>query len=542
MFLLPTGRGTGAVATAVIFYVILLSLGGNTNAFTADEYSIEELRMDPEDTIHPGGKVPFEGFGSVALDQVTFLVASDATNAEGAPKKTYLDILLVKIEDGDCSEGRNGFDECRWTDMGIGYFDSSSTNKTTPFYCCSQEASVMGICSYQDVGRLIIDKKKFSGQALNRTIPSNAPKGKFLNPPYPPLEFDNVDEPGNYSLVFANCNQQYGRSVVLDGPTLWISVSEDIDRFFKESVPFYLVMMILYGVLGFWFGALMRQNRDSRIRLEECIFGLIILGFLEVMLKFIEAVAFEEGDSLGVTITIMAEILFGLKHGLSRCFLLLLSLGWGVVHASLDPVKRNVTIIITATYILCAAIGNIIMEAGSEPDPESMAGTVAGYCAWITFLIDFLFLIWIPTSLLKTIKYLRTTNQSRKLERYQSLLKILGLAIALTVLLIALAIADLFLDGGQEISILNISQGNEANFFAILTLVALLWKPNPMARDFAYAMEISGEEDDGQYGTADGVMNDLELTENRSGNLGQTTSDDSAEYKEPTMVQSGVST
>jgi hypothetical protein len=137
-------------------------------------------------------------------------------------------------------------------------------------------------------------------------------------------------------------------------------------------------------------------------------------------------------------------------------------------------------------------------------------------------------MVWIIIALPETMSYLKSTNQLRKLERYRYLLWILGLAVMLTIILVWLHTEDVFNgnSGGVEVSTLNISQGNEANFFLILICVAILWKPHPMARDFVYAIELSMQEDD------EGTMTILEMTENVKNNGDAATDDESAEYNQ----------
>jgi len=521
-------RNSGTVE--LCYRAVIISLWSlavvSVDAMNLTTLPVKKMELDPAVQLYVAMEASFAGEGYVDLSQLKFQLNDSGsggdTTVDNAPSVTYIDVVLVPMLDDNCYESEVGR-ICDWHSMGIGR--KKDANSTATWFCCTSQAQETGLCNHEEDGHLLIDSQKFLGQSLNVTVPTSseiAAWGDKLSVPMP-FTFD-IPDPGNYTVIMTNCDVQFGRPVVVSGPTEWVSFEADFEKFFSENVPFYLIMALLYTVLGGWYRYLMTQNQESRITLEEWIFALIMIGWGEVLFRFAQYAALKENDSFSTGFLTIGAILGGLKHGMSRCLLLLLALGWGVVHASVDPNKRAIVLSMTIVYIALKTIADILINMS---DGDTSVGGLISLCVWFTWLIDLFFFVWIPIALLQTMKHLKSTNQSRKLERYRSLLRILGLAILLTMTLVALIIADFVYDGGIEISLLNITQGNEVNFFLILTFIAIVWKPNPMARDFVYAVELSAQEDE------DGIIADLELTENSSSNnKPSATNENSADYNQ----------
>jgi Lung seven transmembrane receptor len=205
------------------------------------------------------------------------------------------------------------------------------------------------------------------------------------------------------------------------------------------------------------------------------------------------------------------------KHSFGRCLLLMVAMGWGVVRASLARHTFMAIVAMGTFYLTASAMFDIyymIDWGGDDGSNGSTSGDVQSYgsgqqeetaisdflqiCFWLTFYIDIVFMIWIPSAMCQTMHYLKTTNQLRKLERYQVLLKIMIGAVVLTIITVIVVFTEAF-----GLSFMDINEGNEFNFFIILTFVAVVWRPNPNAREFAYAMELGTGDDENDNGTTD---------------------------------------
>jgi Lung seven transmembrane receptor len=194
----------------------------------------------------------------------------------------------------------------------------------------------------------------------------------------------------------------------------------------------------------------------------------------------------------------------------------MVAMGWGVVRASLARHTFMGIVAMGTFYLVASAMFDIYytidwsddsnndnnkdsnVESFGGEQQETEIGDFVQVCFWLSFYIDIVFLIWIPSAMCQTMHYLKTTNQLRKLERYQTLLKIMIVSVVLTIVTIVLVFSGAF-----GLSFMDIGEGNEFNFFIMLTFVAVVWRPNPNAREFAYSMELGTCDDDNDNGTTD---------------------------------------
>ena len=479
---------------------------------------------------------------------------------------SYLDIAIVPVPSHCVSRrstdnhivvaaptSQNGAQDCDWTThqgIGVRYNSSSVTNGI--FYCCSSQAIQQNVCSPQQAGRLLVDPSLFRGVTFNVTLPTaNDDSANDATPGPVSLIVMRANKPtmtavsdeGTYVILMTNCyngQDDHARPPVLvEGNIVVQSYTSTIELYLDENVPFYLILTILYAILWVWYFCLMRRYKDSRIRLEEWISITIGLGFFHALSLFVTSTVWEEhfyesGGDLGALqgtgveevamnlVWLLGALLGSMKHALSRYLLVGLGLGWGVVHASIHPIPRVMSATLAIVYFTASAVTDVTYPMADSPFLDKLLVN----CIFIKISVDLIFMVWIPQALCKTMSYLKRSNQTRKLQRYQSLLKILGLAVFLTLCLLVLIIVDFNYNGGEDITIYNVTQGNELNFFLILLCVAYLWRPNPLAREFVHAMEVSltDQDDDSNYPSStlngplgmdgrEGYLADLELTE-----------------------------
>jgi len=118
--------------------------------------------------------------------------------------------------------------------------------------------------------------------------------------------------------------------------------------------------------------------------------------------------------------------------------------------------------------------------------------------SFIVAAINVFFYMWILDSLNGTMQYLENMSQSMKLKRFLKLRLILLIsilfAIAWSVFSIVNATMDTaLLEYGQEWAV---ESAGEAIYFFILVGIAILWKPDPNAKEFAHVMELNTLGDD----------------------------------------------
>jgi hypothetical protein len=121
---------------------------------------------------------------------------------------------------------------------------------------------------------------------------------------------------------------------------------------------------------------------------------------------------------------------------------------------------------------------------------------------------------------------LEATNQRMKLKRYLQLRCLLLFAILFAVVWIVFGLVDTYMEDSilEEQNQWVILGAMELNFLMVLVGVAVLWKPNPRAKEFAFVMELpamgGGDDDeDGELetGAIPSALDDDDLALEESG-------------------------
>jgi Lung seven transmembrane receptor len=207
---------------------------------------------------------------------------------------------------------------------------------------------------------------------------------------------------------------------------------------------------------------------------------------------------------------IYVSVLSGvLKQGISRCLIVMVSLGWGVVRDSLGSTMR-IIIILGAIYIALSAVRDLMIIFAIEDmntlslNEENNVVNIIRILTLVIAAIDVMFILWILDALNNTVIYLETMNQTRKLDRYNKLRCLFMLSILFSTMWAVFALVDSVNDEGlvAEEHAWAIDAATEINYLFVLVGVALLWRPNPSAREYAYVMELSatGGTDDDENG------------------------------------------
>ena len=118
--------------------------------------------------------------------------------------------------------------------------------------------------------------------------------------------------------------------------------------------------------------------------------------------------------------------------------------------------------------------------------------------SFIVAAINVFFYMWILDSLNSTMQYLENMSQTMKLKRYLKLRLILLISILFAIVWFVFSIAKatmdtVLLEYGQEWAV---ESAAEAIYFFILVGIAVLWKPDPTAKEFAFVMELPSIGDD----------------------------------------------
>lgn len=190
----------------------------------------------------------------------------------------------------------------------------------------------------------------------------------------------------------------------------------------------------------------------------------------------------------------------------------MVSLGWGVVRDTLGD-QMNKIIFLGSFFFASSTARDIIaivsyvdMKTLSTENEEELIGIVE-ILTLVIAIIDVTFYMWILNALNGTMQYLENMSQHNKLRRYLRLRLILLLSILFAVVWGIFGLVDTFLDEGilSQDSEWAIKAAWELNYLLVLVSVAVLWRPNPAAKDYAFVMELPSIGGDVEFTTNDDV-------------------------------------
>lgn len=394
-----------------------------------------------------------------------------------------LDIAVFHLPE-ECDSTRTG---CDWPELGVGARSEDGNLR----YCCSSDAISMGLCAGTQFGRLIMDAENFAGKHRMINIPAVGTYSNYLK--YG--RFEETEQSGKYLVVFANCNDE-GRQVIVEGKTVWKSAHGYLPGDLFGLMYFYAFLFLAYFAILIWYGITMKMFEDANIPIQTWIFGTIFMGTLEVFFRSGDLFVWNE-DGTRFWVAYYVGIIIGvLKRGISRCLLVMVSLGWGVVRDDLGSIMKKIHFL-GGVYIVTTLVEEIMTEVAyseiqriSQEEEEEIFDIVS-ILGLVVVLIDLTFYFWIIDSLSGTMEYLETMKQTRKLLRYLRLRCILMFSILFGVMWAVFGIVDTYDQGivTQEAKWV-LDAAMEMNYLFVLIAVAVLWRPQENAKEYAYVMQL----------------------------------------------------
>ena len=408
--------------------------------------------------------------------------------------ESFIDIVAFLLP-SKCANSRNG---CDWTELGVGAMVTGGDEEADLRWCCTNDEIELGLCS--EYGRLIINEDKFTGERRYVRIPSQGPVKKKLQ-----QDVFSFDTTGRYDVVFANCNDR-GRPIVVNGQAVWESSHGYLPGELFPFMYFYTILLAIYVALFLWYSCLMRVNKESRIPIEKWILITILMGLLELAFRTADYWAWN-GDGNRHPVLSYTGILMGvMKHGFSRCLVVMVSMGWGVVRDTLGRALFRI-VLLGAIYVALSAVRDFMILFAVEDmqtlsyDEEVELFDVATILTFVIAAVDVVFIMWILDALNGTMTYLENMNQTRKYDRFLKLRTIFLFSILFAVVWAVFNLVNSYDEDGivREEHEWIVAAATEVNYLFVLIGVAFLWRPNPSAKEYAYVMELSAG-DDGENG------------------------------------------
>lgn len=366
---------------------------------------------------------------------------------------------------------------------------------------------------------MIIDKGRFTGEHRHLLVPN---KGEYTGTVPLPVMSSHAGS-GQYTLLMSNCDD-YGRDVTLDGKSIWKSHGGYLPGDLFEEWHFIIFLCFCYAGLLIWYGWSMKSNKDSTIEIQKWIIGTIALSFVQVVLEVTDYSIWNKTGIRSNSILYSWIIIGVIKGAIARCLLIMVCLGWGVIRDTLgDQMKKILLlgIVYLVTAFLRDVAGIVFVEEIHilTDETEEAIYDIFTLFTLVTATIDVVCYMWILDALNGTMQYLENMNQTMKLKQYLRLRLILLLSILFGLFWTVLGIVN----SVMETAVLSENQdwvipaAWSVNIFFILASIALLWRPNPRAKEFAYVMELPSVGDD--LGFESNVDDNNDIRHSYSGGL-----------------------
>jgi len=394
-----------------------------------------------------------------------------------------MDILFFR-EPPSCANTKKG---CDWAGLGIGISDIEGER-----YCCTIEDVKSRLCTKEDI--LIIDKEKFDevGEHSLVFLPDDGSIAKLDKP-----KMDTRAGSGKYTLAMALCNSKE-RKVSVSGDVFWKSKHGYLPGELIYEYNFSIFIMVVYCLLMASYAYSMWKYRDASIGIQNWILVSIFLGLIVMVLNVVDFAGWNSSGSRQKSV-IYAWIFFGgLEGSISRCLLVMVSMGWGVVRDTIGDQMKKIAAAGLLYSILSFADEFLEIYSAShsqvqerqEGDSETQLFRIV--IGFAKAMMELIFYIWILDSLNGTMQYLENMNQSMKLKRYLRL----RLILLISILFAMVVITYIFVNGKNDGNVIGngdqwaIEAAWDANYMFILIGVAFLWRPNPDAKQYAFVMEL----------------------------------------------------
>ncbi|KDP38899.1 hypothetical protein JCGZ_05056 [Jatropha curcas] len=368
-----------------------------------------------------------------------------------------------------------------------------------------KQGEVIRIPSATDINWPIVLNVQFSGNYLNTNIRD---------------QYVNITKTGMYNLFFIACDPQL-KGLIMSGKTVWKNPDGYLPGRMAPLMKFYVFMSLAYLLLSvIWFTQYMRFWRDI-LQLQHCITAVIALGLFEMILWYSEYANFNSTGVRPVAITTWVVTVGAVRKTLSRLLILSISMGYGVVRPTLGGLTSKV-LLIGFTYFLASELLDITEFVGNIND---VSGRARLFLVLPDAFLDAFLILWIFTSLSRTLEQLQVKRSSVKLDIYRKFSNALAAAVIASVAWIAYEVyfkaTDPFNERWQSAWIITAFWDILA--LALLCVICYLWAPSQSAQRYAYSEEAGEESDDEEAqsltrGKSDGDIGLVEKKERNGGN------------------------
>lgn len=313
----------------------------------------------------------------------------------------------------------------------------------------------------------------------------------------------DINSTGMYYLYFMYCDPTL-KGTTLSGRTVWKNPDGYLPGKMTPLMKFYGFMSLAYLLLGL--GWLLRfvQFWKDIIQLHYHITAVIALGMLEMALWYFDYSNLNATGVRPMGVTMWAVTFTAVKKTLSRLLLLVVSMGYGVVKPTLGAISSKV-MLFGAVYFLASEALELYEHLGNIND---FSGKTKLVLVLPVVFLDTCFILWIFSSLSKTLEKLQIRRSMAKLELYRKFTNSLAIFVVLSIAWIGY---ELYFNATDPLGELWRIAWIIPAFWALLAysllvVICILWAPSRNPTRYAY-LEESGDDldEEGVSLTSSGV-------------------------------------
>ncbi|KAF5177301.1 Transmembrane protein 87a [Thalictrum thalictroides] len=409
----------------------------------------------------------YTGKSFIRFESVTFrrTKESAAKQNEMQPKTGLVEAIIVEVRDRE--------------KIGGSFINSDAL-------CCSPDLAKAGSCKRAEV---IINN------GGNREWPKRIQtffEGNNEEVSMVPKTVE-ISSTGMYYLYFMFCDPEL-KGTVISGRTVWRNPEGYLPGKMGPLMTFYGFMSLAYLVLGLvWFLQFVRYWKDIS-QLHYHITAVIALGMCEMALWYFEYANFNSTGNRPMGITIWAVTSSAIKKTVSRLLLLVVSMGYGVVKPTLGGITSKV-LLLGVIYFAASEALELVEHLGNIND---FSGKAKLFLVLPVALLDACFILWIFSSLSKTLEKLQMRRSMAKLELYRKFTNSLAISVLISVAWIGY---ELYFNASDPLSELWQRAWIIPAFWTVLAYILLLvicvlWAPSQNPTRFAYSEETGDDFDE----------------------------------------------
>ncbi|XP_062092320.1 uncharacterized protein LOC133798133 [Humulus lupulus] len=434
--------------------------GGSEGLYASKPHS-ENDKLVSEDK-------PINGKSFIRFESVTFRRTKHSAEQKNAMQQRtgLVEAIILEVRDRD--------------KIGGSYLNSDAI-------CCTPELAKDSSCK---VGEVIIHQNLDNPNGPKRLQAFFEGKNEELTMPLQTIEINST---GMYYLYFMFCDPELVGTVI-SGRTVWRNPDGYLPGKMAPLMTFSGLMSFAYLVLGLvWFLRFVQYWKDI-MQLHYHITAVIALGMCEMALWYFEYANFNSTGSRPMGITLWAVTLTAVKKTISRLLLLMVSLGYGVVRPTLGSITPKLILLALAYFVASEAL-ELVEHLGNIND---FSGKARLFLVLPVALLDACFIIWIFSSLSKTLEKLQIRRSMAKLELYRKFTNALAVSVLLSVVWIGY---ELYFNASDPLSELWRRAWIIPAFwtllaYIILVVICVLWAPSHNPTGYAYSEETGDDFDD----------------------------------------------